>query len=433
MHYVNFGPLQGRLNRTAEYAALAAEYGCGKEVAAVAARLEEALRQAEDTVRALEADPILREKEPDAYAAILALCEGGNTPKQPDRLEERMAGAVLGRLAGCTLGVPVENWPIDRMETLAAASCMAFPPEDYWLQVDRPWDVQYGVDTRQRYTREGMDGVPVDDDITYTLLGLLILETCGFGFTTADVGRIWTERLPYACTAEDVALRNLKAGVPAAEAADRDNPFCQWIGADIRADGFAYAAAGNPRLAAALAYQDAYLSHRRNGIYGEMFFAAAIAAAFVTDDPLEAIRAGLREIPRDCALHRDVEWALETGRGLSDYRQARQLVDDRFAGMHPVHTNNNACLTIFGLYLGQGDFTATIGNTVALGLDNDCTAATAGSLLGAVVGRAGIAPRWTAKFRDQVRTYIKDAPSFSIQDVIARFVRLAESQPRHPF
>lgn len=64
MHYVNFGPLQGRLNRTAEYAALAAEYGCGKEVAAVAARLEEALRQAEDTVRALEADPILREKEP---------------------------------------------------------------------------------------------------------------------------------------------------------------------------------------------------------------------------------------------------------------------------------------------------------------------------------------------------------------------------------
>ena len=428
MHYVDFGPLRERLNRTADFAALAAESGRGREAEAAADRLEEALRQAEAAIRGLDPDPLLREREPDAYAAILALCDGGNAPKRPERLEDRMAGAVLGRFAGCTLGVPVENWPVKRMEALAAASGMAFPPEEYWRQVDRPWDVQYGVDARQRYTRDGMDGVPVDDDITYTLLGLLILEAHGFDFTTADVGRMWIERLPCACTAEDVALRNLKAGIPAAEAADRDNPFCQWIGADIRADGFAYAAAGDPRLAAALAYRDAYLSHRRNGIYGEMFFAAAIAAAFVTDDPLEAVRAGLREIPRDCALHRDVEWALETGGKITDFRQARRLIDERFAGMHPVHTNNNACLTIFGLYLGRGDFTATIGNTVAMGLDNDCTAATAGSLLGATVGRAGIDPRWTAGFHDQVRTYMRGARVFSIQDVVARFVRLTESR-----
>ena len=32
------------------------------------------------------------------------------------------------------------------------------------------------------------------------------------------------------------------------------------------------------------------------------------------------------------------------------------------------------------------DFTRTISVTVAMGLDNDCTAATAGSLLGAVLG-----------------------------------------------
>lgn len=123
---------------------------------------------------------------------------------------------------------------------------MAFPPEDYWLQVDRPWDVQYGVDTRQRYTREGMDGVPVDDDITYTLLGLLILETCGFGFTTADVGRIWTERLPYACTAEDVALRNLKAGRSGGGSGGQGQSFLIVDRADIRADGFAYARPGIP-------------------------------------------------------------------------------------------------------------------------------------------------------------------------------------------
>ena len=35
----------------------------------------------------------------------------------------------------------------------------------------------------------------------------------------------------------------------------------------------------NTERAAAMAYRDAYLSHRRQWIYGEMFFAAAVAAA----------------------------------------------------------------------------------------------------------------------------------------------------------
>ena len=105
MHYVDFGPLRERLNRTADFAALAAESGRGREAEAAADRLEEALRQAEAAIRGLDPDPLLREREPDAYAAILALCDGGNAPKRPERLEDRMAGAVLGRFAGCTLGV----------------------------------------------------------------------------------------------------------------------------------------------------------------------------------------------------------------------------------------------------------------------------------------------------------------------------------------
>ena len=50
---------------------------------------------------------------------------------------------------------------------------------------------------------------------------------------------------------------------------------------------------------AEMAHTDAYISHRRQGIYGEMFFAAALAAAFQTDDPIEALWIGLTEIPRN--------------------------------------------------------------------------------------------------------------------------------------
>jgi hypothetical protein len=46
------------------------------------------------------------------------------------------------------------------------------------------------------------------------------------------------------------------------------------------------ASSGHPALAAELARRDASLTHRRAGVYSSMFIVAAIAAAFVEQDPL---------------------------------------------------------------------------------------------------------------------------------------------------
>ena len=214
--------------------------------------------------------------------------------------------------------------------------------------------------------------------------------------------------------------------MPALKAAEKNNPYPEWIGADIRSDPWAYAAPGWPEKAAEFAYRDAYLSHRQNGIYGEMFFAAAISAAFAVDDPVAALEIGLTEIPRNCRLAKDVAWALDIGPGLKDWREARKRVDERFGLMNDTHTNNNACLTIFGLILGQKDFTKTAGITVAMGLDNDCTAATAGSLLGAMIGAKNIPDHWYKPFRNRTRTYFTGCEWFSNSDIVARFTSIAK-------
>ena len=157
-----------------------------------------------------------------------------------------------------------------------------------------------------------------------------------------------------------------------------------------------------------------------------MFFAAAQAAAFSVDSPEEAIRIGLTEIPTECTLAKDVEWALEKAPEVKNWEDARKLVDERFAGMNAVHTNNNACLTIFGLILGNKDYTKTIGEVIAMGLDNDCTGATAGSVLGGVIGLKNIPAHWTKNFNNKVFTYIKGSEELALDDVINRFLALAK-------
>ena len=281
--------------------------------------------------------------------------------------------------------------------------------------------LRYGLSRREAYSAAAMKGVPVDDDLAYTLLGLLIVEDFGPDFTVDDVGAAWLKYLPTACTAEKVALENLRAKVPARKAADRNNPYCQWIGADIRSDPWGYMAPGCPQKAAEMAYRDAYISHRRNGIYGEMYFSAVIAAGFAVDDPVEALHLGLGEIPRQCATAKAVRWALKAAPGIKNHRQARDAVERKFRGMSRVHTINNACLTIWGVTIGGRDLTRTIGQTVAMGMDNDCTAATAGSIVGAVVGKKGIDRCWYSRFDNTVHSYLTGRRRFTITGLLRRF------------
>lgn len=425
MNYFSLQQLKPKLDYLEAAAALALENGSDRAaVQAAYDALNAAIEQSNAAFTALYEASAHSADEPDNYDAILALC-GEARPAQPvENLQDRVKAALLARFAGCVLGAPVEMWDIWNMENLAKTSAMDYPPQEYWHNVERPWALAFEHDRRALFSLSGMDGCPVDDDITYVILSLLIMERYGKDFTTADVGEYWKEHLPIACTAELAALNNLKAGIAAEEAALTGNPYAQWIGALIRADGFGYACAGDPRRAAALAYRDAYLTHRRNGIYGEMLFAAAVAAAFTTDKPLAAIRMGLNEIPATSRLYRDITWALENAPTLRDFRHARELVDARFAGMSCVHTNNNACLIVFALALSGGDVSKAITNAVAMGLDNDCTAATCGSICGACRGMQGVEEKWYKPFHGRVRTYILGAEELSIDDVVERFVRL---------
>ncbi len=428
MAYPKIPEFRKLIEQLALYSQLKHEYGA-KRIDPILARAERNLKAALRDLKKLPIDKDMADREPDSLAAIRALRPGG-----PRRLWQsfdrktylsRLEGALVGRFAGCTLGAPVESWPIKRMENLAKENGQSFPPTEYWTYVPGPYETRYGTSARYLYTRDGMNSVPVDDDIVYALLGLLVVEAYGPEFSIDQLGEAWLRLLPMACTAEKVALNNLRRGVRAGKAGEKENPYCEWIGADIRSDPWGYLAPGWPEFAAEMAWRDATLSHRRNGIYAEMFFAATISAAFAVSDPVEAMKIGLTEIPKECTFAKAVRWALRTAPTIKDYRQAREAVEKRFSGMHPVHAINNACLSIWGLTIGGTDFTKVIGQTVAMGMDNDCTAATAGSIFGASFGAKAIPEKWTRGFNNTVHSYLIGKPRFTITGLIKRFARQA--------
>jgi len=381
----------------------------------------------------LAADP--KYEEPSDLPGVRELRPDGprlmqNLFSLPD-LRNRTLGGWLGRCAGCTLGKPVEGWARERIRRAAE-------PDDNWpirqylgaLTSSPSGKHRRVLSDSNRSLRGQISGMARDDDIDYTVTGLLVMERHGLDFSTADVGSFWLAELPYSktYTAERIAYRNLVDGIPAEEAGAHLNPCREWIGAQIRADAFGYVCPGMPEAAAGLAYKDAFLSHRKNGIYGEMLVAAMIAAAFVEHDIHKIIEIGLSEIPHGSRLSEAVRGVVEVWDKTNAWEKVADHIDRHYGNLQGCHTITNAAIVILGLLAGEQDFTAGLAASIMPGYDTDCNGATVGSILGVRCGAEAIPAHWTEPLEDRLTTIIASVHQCKISDLAARTVRVAQKQ-----
>ena len=257
---------------------------------------------------------------------------------------------------------------------------------------------------------------------------LVVLEKFGPDFHWYDIANSWNTHLPYyaICTAERQAILNYNMRGPrhgtqpsvVTPAFTRrfNNPYREWIGAQIRADGWAYACAGNPELAAEFAWRDAHWTHTRNGIYGEMFFAAVIAAAFVEHDPYKLIEIGLSEIPERCKLSAAVREALEWKKQSPSWEEFMDRLDAKYEKMNGVHTINNALIVLMALLYGELDLDRSCALAVMGGLDTDCNGATVGSIVGIINDSSRLAE----KLHDTIKPNFIGETEVTMTDLAAR-------------
>ena len=323
-------------------------------------------------------------------------------------LRDRVQGAWLGRVAGCLLGKPVEGWDSRRMWGYLK-DLGRYPLDDYFRS-DVPHQVaeKYKIHERGGFVDQ-VEHMIWDDDINYTVAGMLILKTCGMDFTTEDAALFWLEYLPALSTwtAERTAYRNLLNGLSPPDSATCRNVYREWIGAQIRADAYGYLALGEPELAAEYAWRDASVSHVRNGIYGSMWVAAMLASAPFLSTAREVIVSGLAQIPTRCRLtehiNKVIGWHDE---GLS-YEKALARIHsawDEHFGHHWCHTISNAQIVAVGLLWGEGDFEKSVCRAVQCCFDTDCNGATVGSVVGMMTGAVELPEKWIAPLNNRVET-----------------------------
>ncbi|MFE1461850.1 ADP-ribosylglycohydrolase family protein [Streptomyces nigra] len=345
-------------------------------------------------------------------------------------IADRILGGWLGRIAGNMLGKPVEQgevWTRDRIDRFLRRAA-ALPLTDYLPEPADEEDVRSLRPEWRQCVRGRIHGSCRDDDVDYAILGLDLLERHGFGFSTEQVGDLWLLRLPFlqTFTAERAAYRNLANGLKPPLTATYDNPHQEWIGALIRADVYGWTSPGVPARAASLARRDAVLSHTGNGVYGAMWAAALVAAAFTAATVREAVDRALAVIPASSRLARTVRRVATLHAARMPWEDTLATVAEETAGLGWIHTVPNAAVLTAGLLYGDGDFTRTITLTVRGGLDTDSNGATAGSVAGVLGGASAIPAQWTEPLEDTVRSAVFGFDGVRISELAERTLRLAE-------
>lgn len=375
--------------------------------------------------------------EPDGLDDTMTQCDplratGRMAAISPGDAMKRAKAAFMASVCGCILGKPLEQPPYGTLWDIrqAAQDAGEWPIRnyfseqmlEYWGRRNPSW-----VET----TRGRITYVAADDDINYTICGMLLLEQHGVEFTHDHMRQLWIENLPiYMCWGPErtVLLKSGIASMTPGLPCDIENwpvifnPGQEWCGATIRADAYGYACPGYPELAARLAWKDASFTHRKTGVYATMFAAAAIATAFVADDAMDIFETALKYVPQKSRFYAQMSEALDLVRSANSFDEGYSLIHDRFSEYGPCRIIQEMG-TVMNSLRFAGDSESCIALQVAQGNDTDSFGCTCGSICGAFFGDV-LPEQWTAPFGDRIHTNLGNFNDRSLSSVLERMSRL---------
>lgn len=328
---------------------------------------------------------------------IAALCSGCSVSEVPSKvvmskaeLMDKIKGAWAGQTIGCTYGGPTEFWFNGVMihDTIDIRW-----PDGYikWYYDNNPGlydDVYMDLTFVDVFDKQGLDA-PV--------------EAFEQAFAYAEYP-LWH--------ANQQGRYNIRNGITSPSAGHwKHNPHADDIDFQIEAD---YAGIMAPGMVNAAAYYCDEIGHMMNygdGWYGGVYVAAMYALAFVSDDVDFVVEEALKVIPEQSRYYRCMNDVIQWHKAHpDDWKSAWEMCHDRHSfdigcpeGVYQpfnIDAVINSAYIIIGLLYGDGDFERTIDISTRCGYDSDCNPASAGGILGTMLGYSNIPEKWMKNLRE---------------------------------
>ena len=300
----------------------------------------------------------------------------------PENYLEQLYAGLLGKTIGVRHGAPIEGWSYEKNEKV-------------YGEIDG-----YLVDYKDFAADDDTNGpiflIRALEDYTYTSgisaekIGITLLN-----YAPYEHAFFWWGG--YGKSTEHTAYLNLRNGIMAPQSGSVEQngaDVAEQIGGQIFIDAWGLVAPGNPKLAAEYAEKAASVTHGGNGVYGGMFIAACISAAFIENEIEKIIVAGLSAIPENCEYARMCRDVMDFYKKQPEnWRDCFEFVKsnygyDRYPGT--CHIIPNSAVIVLSLLYSEGDFSKAINICNMCGWDTDCNVGNVGTIMGVLNGLDGI-------------------------------------------
>lgn len=325
----------------------------------------------------------------EEYEKSVDFCEAVKVNTDSKKFRDQIRAAWMSQLIGAAMGTMVEGYTSKNLyEAFGDIKGYVREPNTY------------------------------NDDITFEIAFLDAFKEKGYDITSRDIALSWIGLIPVGWSAEELALRNIRSGMMPPESAEWNNPFNEWIGAQMRGAICGMVAPGNPGLAAELAWKDGEVSHINNGILGEVFNAVMISLAFVKDDVKDIVKTAISMIPADSEYYSVISFAYDCCVKYGDWHEALDQCEKKYIKYNWIHAYPNACCEIIALMYGGGDYEKTLNIITMCGIDADCNAGMIMPVLGIQKGMRIIPKRLISPAFDKLVTYMRCYEEIMLDDLV---------------
>ncbi len=327
---------------------------------------------------------------------------------------DKLRGAWVGELVGNFSGLPTENKFVSDPN----------PAQSVPWVFQNPW--------------------VTDDDTSTEWVFLHMMEQYGFdSITYAQMVPEWQDHFfqtsdPSLWCANLAALNLMKQGyVPPATGSSANNSFWNAIDAQIETELFGEMAPGMPVNARGRADYWARVMNDKQAVDTASFYAAMITDAYFTSNSLDLINNTKGLYPSNSRVYQIVTDVQAWHSQYSNWRDTRKKIYDKYWGTPPynggwsdnvVGAELNFASNIMAVLYGNSNFETTIQIALMTGFDNDCNAATAGVIVGTMVGYSNIPENIKTQCSDRYKnTNRRNLPAEdTVTNIVSRIQTLAE-------